>query len=97
MRGIILAAGKGSRLNGTIGDKPKCLLRVGGKTLVERQIDALKAVGITDIVAGRRLPGRRGAAELWRRASPTSRTRASRKPTASIRCGWHDLCYMTAS
>jgi choline kinase len=49
MRGIILAAGKGSRLNGTIGDKPKCLLRVGGKTLVERQIEALKAVGITDI------------------------------------------------
>jgi choline kinase len=50
MRGIILAAGKGSRLNGTIGDKPKCLLRVGGKTLIDRQIDALKAVGITDIV-----------------------------------------------
>ncbi len=49
MRGIILAAGKGSRLNGTIGDKPKCLLRVGGKTLVERQIEALKTVGITDI------------------------------------------------
>jgi choline kinase len=50
MRGIILAAGKGSRLNGTIGDKPKCLLRVGGKTLLERQIEALKSVGITDIV-----------------------------------------------
>jgi choline kinase len=49
MRGIILAAGKGSRLNGTIGDKPKCLLRVGGKTLVERQIEALKAIGITEI------------------------------------------------
>jgi choline kinase len=50
MRGIILAAGKGSRLNGTIGDKPKCLLRVGGTTLIERQIEALKAIGITDIV-----------------------------------------------
>jgi choline kinase len=49
MRGIILAAGKGSRLNGTIGDKPKCLLRVGGKSLVERQIETLQAVGITDI------------------------------------------------
>jgi choline kinase len=49
MRGIILAAGKGSRLNGTIGEKPKCLLRVGGKTLVERQIEALKAIGITEI------------------------------------------------
>jgi choline kinase len=50
MRGVILAAGKGSRLNGTIGDKPKCLLRVGGRTMVERQIDALRSVGIDDIV-----------------------------------------------
>jgi choline kinase len=50
MKGIILAAGKGSRLNGTIGDKPKCLLRVGNKTLVERQIESLQWVGIDDIV-----------------------------------------------
>jgi len=50
MRGVILAAGKGARLNGTIGDKPKCLLRIGGRTLVERQIDALDAAGIRDIV-----------------------------------------------
>jgi choline kinase len=50
MKGIILAAGKGSRLNGTIGDKPKCLLRVGGKTLVERQIEAFRRAGIDDIV-----------------------------------------------
>ena len=50
MKGIILAAGKGSRLNGTIGDKPKCLLRVGGKTLIERQVEALHEVGIDDIV-----------------------------------------------
>jgi choline kinase len=50
MKGIILAAGKGSRLNGTIGDKPKCLLRVGGQTLVERQIDALRHAGIDDVV-----------------------------------------------
>jgi choline kinase len=50
VKGIILAAGKGTRLNGTIGDKPKCLLRVGGKTLVERQIEALNAVGIDEVV-----------------------------------------------
>ncbi len=49
LKGIILAAGKGSRLNGTIGDKPKCLLRVGNTTLVERQIDTLRANGIDDI------------------------------------------------
>jgi choline kinase len=50
VKGIILAAGKGSRLNGTIGDKPKCLLRVGGQTLIERQIATLRDVGIDDVV-----------------------------------------------
>lgn len=49
MTGIILAAGKGSRLNGTAGDKPKCLLRVGDRTLVKRQIDTLRAAGVDDI------------------------------------------------
>jgi choline kinase len=49
MKGIILAAGKGSRLNGTAGDKPKCLVRVGGRTLVERQIDVLRHAGVDDI------------------------------------------------
>src|SRR6476661_7117552 len=50
MRGIILAAGKGSRLNGTAGEKPKCLVEVGGITLLERQIRALKRAGLTDVV-----------------------------------------------
>jgi choline kinase len=50
MRGIILAAGKGSRLNGTAGDKPKCLVELGGTTLIDRQIRALEQAGIDDIV-----------------------------------------------
>jgi choline kinase len=50
MRGIILAAGKGSRLNGTAGDKPKCLVEAGGVTLIERQIRTLRHAGIDDIV-----------------------------------------------
>jgi choline kinase len=49
MRGIILAAGKGSRLNGTAGESPKCLVEAGGLTLVERQIRALRGAGIDDI------------------------------------------------
>jgi len=49
MRGIILAAGKGSRLNGTAGESPKCLVKVGGETLVDRQIHALRRAGIDDI------------------------------------------------
>lgn len=49
MRGIVLAAGKGSRLNGTAGEKPKCLVELGGMTLVERQIRVLRRAGIGDI------------------------------------------------
>ena len=49
MRGIILAAGRGSRLNGTAGDSPKCLVKVGGETLIDRQIRALRRAGIDDI------------------------------------------------
>jgi choline kinase len=50
MKGVILAAGKGSRLNGTAGDKPKCLVDMGGVTLLERQVETLEQAGIDDIV-----------------------------------------------
>ncbi len=50
MRAIILAAGRGSRLNGTAGDSPKCLVELGGVSLVERQVRALRAAGVDDIV-----------------------------------------------
>lgn len=49
MRGIILAAGKGSRLNGTAGDSPKCLVEAGGATLLERQIHLLRRAGIDEV------------------------------------------------
>ena len=51
MKAIILAAGKGSRLRGVAGDKPKCLATVGDSSLIERQISALRASGIDEIVA----------------------------------------------
>jgi choline kinase len=47
--GIVLAAGKGARLNGTAGSLPKCLVRVGRLTLVERQIAVLRACGVNEI------------------------------------------------
>jgi L-glutamine-phosphate cytidylyltransferase len=49
MRGVILAAGRGSRLNGG-GDMPKCLVTVGGETLLSRNVRVLRAAGIDDIV-----------------------------------------------
>lgn len=50
MKAVILAAGKGARLNGTAGDLPKCLVRVGEATLIEYQIQALRSAGVDQIV-----------------------------------------------
>jgi choline kinase len=49
MKAIILAAGKGTRLNG-VDLKPKCLFEVGGETLLARQIAALRELQVNDIV-----------------------------------------------
>ena len=49
MKAIILAAGKGTRLNG-MDLKPKCLFEVGGQTLLERQITTLRELRLNDIV-----------------------------------------------
>lgn len=49
MRGIILAAGRGSRLNGGTGDMPKCLVTVGGETLLSRNARVLREAGVDDI------------------------------------------------
>jgi len=49
-KAIILAAGVGSRLRPLTDDRPKCLLEVGGRTILEHQILALERCGITDIV-----------------------------------------------
>jgi len=46
---IILAAGSGRRLNGSAQGRPKCLVRLGDLTLIERQIQILHAVGIARI------------------------------------------------
>lgn len=49
MKAIILAAGKGSRLNGT-ALKPKCLVEVGGKSLLQWQFDYLQDLNLKDVV-----------------------------------------------
>jgi choline kinase len=49
MRGIILTAGRGDRLRPITGRRPKCLATVGGCTILERQLRALRASGISRI------------------------------------------------
>ena len=49
MKAIILAAGKGTRLRPLTDSKPKCLVELAGKSLLEHQLDTLSECGITDI------------------------------------------------
>lgn len=46
MRGIILAAGRGSRLGGLTGTRPKCLIPLAGKPLLFWQVEAFRAAGV---------------------------------------------------
>jgi len=49
VKAVILAAGRGGRLQPVTGNQPKCLARVGTQTLLERQLASLRMHGISDI------------------------------------------------
>lgn len=50
MRAILLAAGMGTRLRPLTLTTPKSLIEVGGKPLMERQIEYLREVGVDEII-----------------------------------------------
>ena len=48
-KGIILAAGRGSRMGGLTSEKPKSLFELDGKPLIETQIEAMALNNITNV------------------------------------------------
>ena len=48
-RALLLAAGRGARLAPLTDDRPKCLVPLLGRPLLEYQIAALRLAGVTDI------------------------------------------------
>lgn len=50
MKAVILAAGEGKRLYPVTQHRPKCLLELGGRTLLARYLDALCSLGIKQAV-----------------------------------------------
>ena len=58
MKVVILAAGWGSRLKPLTDDRPKCMVEVNGKSIIERQLDVMRACGVNEkeitIIAGYR-------------------------------------------
>lgn len=49
MRAIIIAAGLGSRLEHHTDERPKCMVEVGGRSILSYQLDALRQNGVDDI------------------------------------------------
>ncbi|MGD0076265.1 MAG: phosphocholine cytidylyltransferase family protein [Candidatus Binataceae bacterium] len=68
MKAIILAAGRGSRMKILTDDRPKCLMELRGKALLDWQLAALRDAGVsqTAIVTGyrRELLADRGLTEF---------------------------------
>lgn len=49
MRAIILAAGRGSRMQKMTEEVPKCLIKFNDRPLIEWQLEALQGAGITSV------------------------------------------------
>jgi choline kinase len=49
MKAIILAAGRGSRMKSLTDERPKCLVELRGKALLDWQLEALHKAGISEI------------------------------------------------
>ncbi|MFB6307004.1 MAG: HAD-IIIA family hydrolase [Flavobacteriales bacterium] len=49
MKALILAGGKGTRMGNISSEIPKPMIEIGGKPIVQHQVELLKKYGITDI------------------------------------------------
>jgi choline kinase len=69
---IVIAAGRGKRLGAHTDERPKCLVEIGDRSILDWQLRALGAVGVTDLVMIRGYRAGEltaGARALW----PTAR------------------------
>jgi len=79
-KAIILSAGQGSRLGHLTDDKPKCLIEFNGRTLLDRQLDALAANGVEEAVVVTGFRDDQIEAALKRRGDAAPRVRTVYNP-----------------
>ena len=70
MRAVIFSAGLGSRLGAASEQSPKTLLSFNGRSLLERHLCQLKAVGIEEVILGIGFGADKFKAELARLDAP---------------------------
>lgn len=49
MKAVIIAAGRGSRLEHHTDERPKCMVRVGGRSILDYQLEAYRTHGVEDL------------------------------------------------
>jgi choline kinase len=79
-KAIILGAGQGKRLLPLTAERPKCLVPVGGRTMLARQVDALAKNGIAEIVVVTGFAAAAVDGEIARLARPGLSLRALLNP-----------------
>jgi choline kinase len=79
-KAIILSAGQGSRLGHLTDDRPKCLIEFNGRTLLDRQLDALAANGVEEAVVVTGFRDDQIEAALARRGNAGPRVRTVYNP-----------------
>ncbi|MEQ8355225.1 MAG: phosphocholine cytidylyltransferase family protein [Kiloniellaceae bacterium] len=86
MKALIIGAGQGRRLLPLTEIEPKALLEVGGKSLLEWQVESLIACGIQEIVvlAGFNLAAVERTLEIFARRWPEVRFRTVYNPFYSV-------------
>lgn len=70
MRGIVLAAGRGSRLRQLTVDRPKCLVELAGRPLLQWQLEAMRHAGVDRILVVRGYKGERVHGDFEVRDNP---------------------------
>ena len=50
MKTVIMAGGRGTRISSVASDIPKPMIKIGGKPVLEREIECLRRQGFTDII-----------------------------------------------
>lgn len=99
MRAIILAAGRGSRMGTLTDDRPKCLTKCAGRTLLEWQLKAIRSVGIHDIavVRGYRAETINPPGCIWFENHNWSNTNMVSSMTCADKWLQHDDCIVSYS